>query len=66
MNSYTKDFKNCKRIKSEKSMRLEDMVMCVYKDGSAYSITEILNTVWGNPDAPGIIARNITLKLEDR
>lgn len=67
MKSYTKDFKNCKWIKSEKSMRLEDMVMCVYKDDSAYPITEILdNTVWGNDGATGIIARNITLKLEDR
>jgi len=66
MKSYTKDFKNYKWIKSEKSMRLRDMVMCVYKDGSAYLIAEILNAVWGNDDAPGIISRNITLKLEDR
>ena len=66
MKSYTKDFKNWKWVKSEKSMRLRDMVMCVYKDGSAYSIAEILNLVWAKPDAPGIISRNITLKLEDR
>ena len=64
--SYTEDFKNWKWVKSEKSMRLRDMVMCVYKDGSAYSIAEILNLVWAKPDAPGIISRNITLKLEDR
>lgn len=66
MKSYTEDFKNYKWIKSEKSMRLEDMAMCVYKDGSAYPITEILNMIWGDSDAPGIISRNITLKLEDR
>ena len=66
MKSYTKDFKNCKWIKSKENMKLEDMVMCVYEDDSAYPITEILNMIWGNDDVVGIFSRNITLKLEDR